>query len=106
MFKLERNYINQDKTRVLLLLLTTYIYFAVSILHYVINSCLPLIATSSLVCSFTYYVTVQGQTVTDAAIEKNKHVTIVTFLLELDTYTRVNNCSAFTDNTFGKNERR
>jgi len=34
----------------------------------------------------------------DAAIEKNNHVTIVAFLLELGTCTRVDNCGAFTDN--------
>ena len=38
----------------------------------------------------------------DAAIEKNNHVTIVVFLPELGTCTRVDNCGAFTDNAFGK----
>ena len=38
----------------------------------------------------------------DAAIEKNSHVTIAAFLLELGTCTRVNNCGAFIDNAFGK----
>jgi len=38
----------------------------------------------------------------DAAIEKNNHVTIVAFLLELDTCTRVDNCGVFTDNAFRK----
>jgi len=38
----------------------------------------------------------------DAAIEKNNHVTIVAFLLELGICTGVDNCGAFTDNAFGK----
>ena len=38
----------------------------------------------------------------DAAIEKNNHVIIVVFLLELGTCTKVDNCGAFTDNAFGK----
>jgi len=38
----------------------------------------------------------------DAAIEKNSHVTIIVFLLELGTCTRVDNCGALTDNGFGK----
>ena len=42
-----KEFINQDETRVLSPLLTTYIYFVASILHYVIDSCLPLTATSS-----------------------------------------------------------
>ena len=37
-----------------------------------------------------------------AAIEKNNHVTIVAFLLELGTCTRVDDCGTFTDNAFGK----
>jgi len=45
-FELKRNYINQDETRVLLPLLTTYIYFVISILHYVIYSCSLLTTTS------------------------------------------------------------
>ena len=46
MFELKRNYINQDKTRVLSPLPTTYIYFVISILHYIIHSCPPLTTTS------------------------------------------------------------
>ena len=42
-----KEFINQDETRVLSPLLTTYIYFVASILHYVIDSCLPLTAMSS-----------------------------------------------------------
>ena len=38
----------------------------------------------------------------DAAIEKNNHVTIVAFLLELGICARVDNCGALTDNGFGK----
>ena len=45
-FELRKQYINQDETRVLPPLLTTYIYFAISILHYVIHSCPPLTTTS------------------------------------------------------------
>jgi len=42
-----KEFINQDETRVLSPLLTTYIYFVTSILHYIIDLCLPLTATSS-----------------------------------------------------------
>jgi len=45
-FELKRNYINQDETRVLSPLPTTYIYFVISVLHYVIHSCPPLTTTS------------------------------------------------------------
>ena len=45
-FKLRKRYINQDETGSLLPLPTTYIYFGISILHYVIHSCLPLTTTS------------------------------------------------------------
>ena len=45
-FELGKRYINQDETGVLSPLLTTYIYFANSILHYVIHSCPPLTTTS------------------------------------------------------------
>ena len=44
--RVEKEFINQDETRVLSPLLTTYIYFVISILHYVISSCLPLTTTS------------------------------------------------------------
>jgi len=43
-----------------------------------------------------------SDTKVDAAIEKNNHVTIVAFLLELGTTTGVDNCGAFTDNALGK----
>ena len=45
-FELGKRYINQNETGVLSPLLTTYIYFANSILHYVIHSCPPLTTTS------------------------------------------------------------
>jgi len=45
-FKLRKNYINQNETRVLSPLPTTYIYFVISILYYVIHSCPPPTTTS------------------------------------------------------------
>ena len=45
-FELRKWYINQNKTRVLSPLPTTYVCFTISILHYVIYSCLPFTTTS------------------------------------------------------------
>jgi len=45
--RVRKEFINQNKTRVLSPLPTTYICFTISILHYVIYSCLPFTTTSS-----------------------------------------------------------
>ena len=44
--RVRKEFINQNKTRVLSPLPTTYICFTISILHYVIYSCLPFTTTS------------------------------------------------------------
>ena len=75
-FELRKWYINQNKTRVLSPLPTTYVCFTISILHYVIYSCLPFTTTSPphvslcLLCHYsiirtktnryTYSLTIQG----------------------------------------------
>jgi len=58
--RVRKEFINQNETRVLSALPTTYICFTISILHYVIYSCLPftttspphvsLLSTTSLLC--------------------------------------------------------
>jgi len=88
-FELKRNYINQDETRVLSPLPTTYIYFVISILHYVIHSCPPLTTMSPphvslyLLCHYSV-IRMKTNCYRDNEIENLKNFTIQTSLTRMN----------------------